>query len=197
MVHVGVWLVSINMFGGRFSVLRQYFQLFLLHGEGDDEAFLSFFVYAFLPQYSNFVFLDMNVVHFAFGLQRTTLPNSSSFALPAMARPAKTKTLARSRRLAAAFAEHGYPVDYRAARRPGGRACLGRWTETWAKDGVTWTSPCGRRFDSPDAAEAFLRALPRRRRRTLLAPPGTVPMRYGHTAEAEANVACLEALARL
>ena len=105
------------------------------------------------------------------------------------------RDLDRSLRLARTFAEYGCRVDYRTARRPSSRLNAGGWTELWTKEGVTWAAPCGRRFDSPDAVEAFLQRTKRKAKRTLLAAPGSGPARYAHTLKAEANAVCSEAAA--
>ena len=60
--------ISINMFGARFESLKNYYNLFLHHGNDDDEAFFSYNLYKYVAA-SNYIVPFMNIVHFAFNPQ--------------------------------------------------------------------------------------------------------------------------------
>jgi hypothetical protein len=62
--------ISINFFGATFGVAKKYLRAFFTYGAHDDEPFLTHTVYNYISNYSNFIKLNFNVVHFAFGQQR-------------------------------------------------------------------------------------------------------------------------------
>jgi len=68
--------ISINFIGGKYSLLKQYFEAYVKYGEHDDESFLSYEVYDIMKQkynvsnnQSNFIVPSMVVAHFAFAPQ--------------------------------------------------------------------------------------------------------------------------------
>jgi hypothetical protein len=60
--------ISINMFGAKFALIKEYYKLFLQHGCSDDEAFFSYNLYKYVNA-SNYIVPFTNIVHFAFGPQ--------------------------------------------------------------------------------------------------------------------------------
>lgn len=67
--------ISVNFFGGRFSLIKRYFQAYVDLGKADDESFLSYDVYDIMKEYneSNRIVAFFNVAHFAFGAQERSL----------------------------------------------------------------------------------------------------------------------------
>ena len=67
--------ISVNFFGGKFSLMKRYFQAYVDHGEADDERFFTYEVYDMMKEYneSNWIVLFFNVVHFAYGPQEFEL----------------------------------------------------------------------------------------------------------------------------
>ena len=64
--------ISINMFGGRFSLIKEYYREFLIHGNNDDEGFLSYLLYKNING-ANYIVPFMSVVHFCFNPQNTRI----------------------------------------------------------------------------------------------------------------------------
>ncbi len=64
--------ISINMFAGKYQDIQHYFKLFMIHGNHDDEAFFSHFLYNYVSG-SNYVVPFMPVAHFSFGPQNPNL----------------------------------------------------------------------------------------------------------------------------
>ena len=63
--------ISINLFAVKFEYLRKSFPLFIKHGEGNDEAFISYENYKYMPG-SNFIVPFFTISHFSFGPQTRT-----------------------------------------------------------------------------------------------------------------------------
>ena len=60
--------ISINMFGSRFASIREYYALFMKHGESDDEGYFSHII-SKDTSVRNYIVPFMNIVHFSFGPQ--------------------------------------------------------------------------------------------------------------------------------